>query len=389
MTHMIDRTLFQRLKTSAASALLLGPRQVGKSTLMRALKPLYSINLMEENLFLRYTKEPQILIREVRALKKTGLIVIDEVQRVPKLLNQIQVLIDEKKGFRFLLSGSSARKLKWGHANLLPGRIIVEHLNPLSFWELGAGFSLEKALKIGTLPGIYLNANDAGPLLESYGQTYLREEIQAEALTQNLGAYARFLDVAAEMSGQWINYSKLSSDAEIPKETLRRFYGLLEDTLIVRRIPPFRPQKNHRRVQQREKFIFFDLGVRNALLGLHQSKASPAERGVLFEQWMGLQILQFASDDRRLWKISSFRTDTSAEVDWIIETPRHLYAVECKSGKNVSIGDFKAMEIFEGFASKPVQKIVVFCGETAQRFSVNAAAYPFKIFLSDVLPAWQ
>lgn len=386
---MLTRTLFARLKKSSSSLLLLGPRQVGKSTLMEAFKPILSINLMQEDFFLRYTKDPQILIREVHALKKPGLIVIDEVQRVPRLLNQIQVLIDEKKGFRFLLSGSSARKLRRGHANLLPGRIIVEHLHPFSFWELGEKFSIEKALRTGTLPGIYLNPGEGELLLQSYGQTYLREEIQAEALTQNLGAYARFLDIAAEMSGQWINYSKLSNDAEIPKETLRRFYGLLEDTLIVHRIPPFRPKKKHRRVQQREKFVFFDLGVRNGLLGLHQSKAAPAERGGLFEQWLGLQILQFASDNRRPWKISSFRTDTGVEVDWVIETPEKIYAMECKLGKNVSAGDFKAMEVFEGFASKPVQKAVVYGGEVVQKFSERASAWPFEIFLSEIIPSWK
>ncbi len=386
---MIDRNLLRTLQKSSSSVLLLGPRQVGKSTLMKVLKPIYSINLMEENLFLSYAKDPALILREIRALEKPGLVVIDEVQRVPKLLNQVQVLIDEKKGFRFLLSGSSARKLKRGHANLLPGRVRVEHLYPLSFRELGAKFSLEKALRIGTLPGIYLNSRDGEALLESYGQTYLREEIWAEALTQNLGAYARFLDVAAEMSGQWVNYSKVSGDSEIPKETLRRFYGLLEDTLIVHRIPSFRPKKKSRRVQQREKFLFFDLGVRNALLGLHQSKASPTERGSLFEQWIGLQILQFASEEHKPWKLSSFRTDVGLEVDWIVEAPKKIYAVECKSGKNVSAGDFKAMEVFETFALKPVEKIVVYGGQTSQKYSSNAAIYPFEIFLSKMMPMWQ
>jgi len=381
------RSILSRLQKTTSSLLLLGPRQVGKSTLIQALRPTLSINLMDEALFLRYTKAPDLLIREIQALKKSALIAIDEVQRVPRLLNQIQLLIDGKKGHQFLLSGSSAMKLKRGHANLLPGRIIVENMGPLSFWELKEKFSLEKALRIGTLPGIYLNPKEALPLLESYGQTYLREEIQAEAVTRSLGAYARFLDAAAEASGQWINYSKFSSDAEIPKETLRRFFGILEDTLIVHRIPPFRPKKNLRRVNQREKFVFFDLGVRNVLLGLHQSKFSLAESGFLFEQWIYLQLIAYSQSFRKLWKISSFRLDSGAEVDWILETPHKIYGIECKFGKNVSMGDFKAMEAFGKFVSKPFQKVVVYRGASIQKFSENAFAYPYEKFLSDVVPS--
>lgn len=385
---MLARMLQPRLKTSPKSTLLLGPRQVGKSTLMRSLHPAKIINLMDEQLYLTYAKDPGRLKREVLAFSKPSFIAIDEIQRVPALLNVIQALLDEGCRHRFFLTGSSARKLKRGHANLLPGRILIEHLDPLSFWELKAKFDLGKALRIGTLPGIYLESEQtAAELLESYGQIYLREEIQAEALTRNLGSYARFLDVAAEASGRWINYSKLASDSEIPKETLRRFYTLLEDTLVVYRVQAFRPKVSKRRVSQRERFVFFDLGVRNALLGIHRSPLSPLESGGLFEQWIFLQITAFNHARKKGWRISSFRTDTGAEVDWILDTGSKLVAIECKYGKNVSEHDLSGLRIFDKFTSGAIIKYVIYTGGSRQKFSESEMALPYEDFFLKILPS--
>ncbi|OGW81277.1 MAG: hypothetical protein A3G33_06790 [Omnitrophica bacterium RIFCSPLOWO2_12_FULL_44_17] len=386
--HMLDRILSKRLQASPKSVLLLGPRQVGKSTLMRSLHPMRIINLMDESLYLSYMKDPARLHREIAAITKPSLIAIDEIQRVPALLNSIQVLLDEGCKHRFLLTGSSARKLKRGHANLLPGRILIEHLAPLAYWELGERFDLEKALRIGTLPGVYLEAGETGEaLLESYGQIYLREEIQYEALTQNLGAYARFLDMAAEASGRWINYSKLASDSEIPKETLRRFYALLEDTLVVHRVQAFRPKVSKRRVSQRERFVFFDPGVRNALLGIHRGHLSPMEKGNLFEQWIFLQLMAFNDINKKGWRISSFRTDTGAEVDWILDTGSRLLAIECKSGKNVAEHDLNGLRVFDRFAHRQAEKYVIYTGRSVQKFSKSETAIPYGDFLTSVLPS--
>jgi len=385
---MLDRTLFARLKNSTKSILLLGPRQVGKSTLVQSLAPSKLINLMDENLYVSYLKEPARLKRELAGLQRPSLVAIDEIQRVPALLNMIQLLLDEGSKHRFLLTGSSARKLKRGHANLLPGRILMEHLDPLSFWELGEKFDLEKAILLGTLPGVYLEETQtASEILESYERIYLREEIQAEALTRNLGSYGRFLDLAAEASGQWINYSKISSDSEIPKETLRRFYSLLEDTLVAFRVEAFRPKISKRRVSQRERFVFFDLGVRNALLGIHKGTLSPIEKGSLFEQWIFLQMMTFNHANKKGWRISSFRTDTGAEVDWILDTGKRLIAVECKWGKNVSAHDWAGLKTFDQYATRPVKKYVVYTGSSVQQFTKVEIAVPYREFLADILPS--
>lgn len=385
MTYVIDRRIRPRLESSSKHILLLGPRQVGKSTLVRSLGPDRVINLMDESLHLAYSKDPGRFKREMLSLSKPSLIVLDEIQRVPALLNMVQALLDEGSRHRFILTGSSARKLKRGGANLLPGRIVLEYLDPLSFWELGSRFDLEKVLKIGSLPGVYLDEKHGAEILSTYGQVYLREEIQAEALTQKLGSYARFLDLAAEASGDWMNYSKIASDSEIPKETIRRFFALLEDTLVAFRIPPFRPKKRRRRVSQRDRMIFFDGGVRNALLGIHRSELSPTEKGKLFEQWLLRQMIYYIHTEKKDWNISSYRTEGGAEVDIILETGTCLLAIECKWGKNVSENQMKGLRSFEEVAHKPVKKYLVSTGGTRQRFSKAETALPYQEFLEEVI----
>lgn len=381
MNYMLGRIITKRINTSNNNILLLGARQVGKTTLLRSLDLRATINLADESLFLSYAKDPSRLVREVRALKGGGLIAIDEVQRVPKLLNSVQVLIDEGAPFRFVLTGSSARKLKRGQANLLPGRIILEYLDPLLATEVGAPFDFDRAMRVGCLPGIYLNRESGEEVLGTYSHIYLREEIQAEALTREIGSYSRFLDIAAECSGQWINYSKLSNDSEIPKETIRRFFTILEDTLIAFRIPPFRPKHSNRRVSQRDRFILFDLGVRNAILGIHKNPPAPSERGALFEQFVILQCLYFDRAHRKGWRISSYRTDAGAEVDAVIDVGDGLVAIECKAGRHVRESELTGLASFEEIAHKPVRKYVVYGGETRQAFSKDVFAVPLEEFL--------
>lgn len=383
---MIDRLITPRLQKTRKNILLLGARQVGKSTLVRSLKPDKIINLADESLFLAYSRDAALFKREIAALNTPALVVIDEVQRVPSLLNSLQAILDEGTAHRFILTGSSARKLKRGGANLLPGRILLEHLDPLSIWELKEKLNLERALQTGTLPGVYLDPAAGADILGTYATVYLREEIQIEAATKNIGDYARFLDAAAEASGDWINYSKIATDSEIPKETIRRFFTLLEDTLIAFRIPAFRAKTSKRRISQRDRFIFFDVGVRNALLGIHKHAPSPMERGKLFEQWIILQCFYFIRSYQKEWKISAYRTDAGAEVDLILDTGQRLIAVECKYGKNISEADMSGLRSFETIAHKPVKKYVVYGGETRQKFSKGELAVPYREFLLEIIP---
>jgi predicted AAA+ superfamily ATPase len=385
---MLDRALGSRLRASRTSTLLLGPRQVGKSTLCRSLHPDRIIDLADEGQFLGYAKDPGRMREELAAMHGRTLVLIDEVQRVPSLLNTVQTILDDPdQDVRFLLTGSSARKLKRGQANLLPGRIILEHLDPLLWFELGDAFDLSRALQVGMLPGIYLGGEESIPILETYVEVYLREEIRAEALTKNVGGYARFLDVAAVTSGQWLNYSKIASDSEIPKETIRRFVSILEDTLLLFRLPAFRPRtRTTRRVSQRDRFLLFDVGVRNALLSLHRKPVTPDQLGPTFEHWLSLQVLHLDRALRKGWTISSYRTEAGAEVDLVIERGDDIVGLEIKASKNAGRSDARGLLSLEEMIGKvkPLRKRIAYLGTTRRRLDNGTEAIPFLEALEEL-----
>jgi len=380
MTYVRARWVAERIAKSRTSVLLLGPRQVGKSTLCRTLQPILYVDLADEREFLSFAKDPARLRREVASVATPALVVIDEVQRVPSLLNTVQSLVDRApRGLRFILTGSSARKLRRGGANLLPGRIILEYLDPLSALEVGSDFDLDRGLQLGMLPGIYLGDDEAAEILGTYAEVYLREEIQAEGVARDIGSYARFLDVMAIASGQWLNYTKLSSDTEIPKETIRRFVQLLDDTLLAFRLPAFVPRvATSRRVLQRERVFLFDVGVRNALLGLHRRPLSPDQVGPVFEQWVILQILYLNRALRKGWRFSSYRSEGGAEVDLVIEAERELIGIEVKAGRNVSPLDTRGLMSLGELVGRrrPFKKWILYRGERRQRFDNGVEAWP-------------
>lgn len=389
---MIKRFIKKGLSGSKKSALLLGPRQVGKSTLVKSLEPDLLIQLADETVYLSHLKDPGLLKRQVAALEGSEiLIAVDEVQRIPSLLNTIQSLIDDNKNFRFVLSGSSARKLKKGHANLLPGRVISYELFPVSFWECLESqlpIDLENQLVMGSLPEVVVDKEEGLEILRSYTEIYLKEEIQAEALTRDLASYARFLDIAAELSGQYINYSKLASDSEINKETIRRFFQILEDTLLIHRLPAFTETKGSRKVRQSDKFLFFDLGVRNSVLKKLQSNFTATELGPLFEQWVMLQVMIYSRYNRKDWRLFCFRDELDNEVDLIIETDSCLHAIEIKYQKKFRPDFTKGLFEFKKMSrlKKQVKSYVVYIGDSIQKTESDVQVIPYDNFLREILP---
>lgn len=385
---MLDRLVGSRLARSRTSALLIGPRQVGKSTLCDHLRPIRTVNLADETEFLRYVKDPSVLRAELRAAREGGLVVVDEIQRAPALLNVVQVILDEPGSrFRFLLTGSSARKLRRGGANLLPGRVVLEYLDPLTVHEIPRPFDLRRALQVGMLPGIFLGGDEAVDVLGSYADVYLREEIRAEALTKNLGGYARFLDVAAIVSGQWLNYSKIASDTEIPKETIRRFVGILEDTLLLFRVPSFQPKRRiSRRVSQRDRAVLFDIGVRNALLSLHRRPMTPDQVGPAFEQWYLLQAIYLNRALKKGWTLSSYRTEAGAEVDLVIERDDDIVGVEIKASRRVSPSDTRGLFSLGETIGRYTrfEKRVAYWGETALTLDNGVRVAPYLDLLDEI-----
>ncbi len=383
---MLKRILYSKLlqeQKRGKSLLLLGPRQVGKSTILSLLHPDLIINLADEANFRSYLSDPALIRRQVSSLRSKSTILIDEVQRIPSILNSVQALIDERRERVFLLTGSSARKLKGGKANLLPGRMFIHRLFPMTYWELGSQFDLDRALTVGMLPEIYLNDYGAD-LISGYIDTYLREEIQAEALARNMGSYSRFLDLAAEVSGTIVNYSQLASDSEIPKETLRRYYDILTDTLIVYRMRGFTDIKGNRKALQREKILFFDLGVKNAILKQHRNIFTDTQKGFLFEQWFILQMLAYSSYFEPDWQFFYYRDDLQQEVDLVIDTGRLVLALEIKYSRKIQASQLSSLRVFKHYAKKPVKAFIIFRGDHEENFG-DIRAIPYQTFLKRLL----
>jgi predicted AAA+ superfamily ATPase len=339
---VIARTLATRLRAAKKSALLLGPRQTGKSTLVAELAPLVARN-------------------------RPATVFLDEVQRLPSLLNSLQALLDGAGNrLMFYLSGSSARKLRRGGANLLPGRIHTYHLGPLTCGELEYTLDTRQALGTGTLPGILTESDrhEREKTLRSYAATYLKEEVQAESLTRNLEGFARFLGIAAQWAGHHLDVSKLAQAAQVPRQSAVRYFEILEDTLIVLRAEPFTKSLS-RRLVQHPKFFFFDVGVRNGLLGNFEVSADRI--GALFEQLVFSQLVAGAAARDVDIRVSSYRTEHGAEVDFIVEIGRDVWALELKASRNVSSGDLRGLRSFAAMHGKMCQPLVLFLGDHARR----------------------
>lgn len=342
---MVTRLIAGHLAKSKKSVLLLGPRQVGKSTLVRGLRPDLSVNLAYEQDFIIHSTQPEELGRLI-LIERAKTVFVDEVQRIPRILNTIQHLIDEKRDLKFYLTGSSARKLKRGGANLLPGRVFNFKLGPFAAAELSYEIDTQRALSLGTLPEPYLESKDrdAQRLLRSYAANYLQEEIKAEALTRNLEAFARFLNEAILSAGQFLDHTKLAKKIRISRHAVPRYFEILEDTLIGHRVFPFGPLSESCDLIRHPKFYVFDNGVYNGVL---QNFTPSADRiGVLSEQLIFNQLMHSAWCRERDIKISTFRTRSGVEVDFVVELGAGPAAIEVKSTDSVSTEDCEGLSYF-------------------------------------------
>lgn len=327
------------------SFFLFGPRLTGKSTLLRqsfAGDDVLFLDLLHPSVHQRYLAEPGAFLREIEAAKgKYKRVVLDEIQRVPALLDVVHHLMESSLGrhLQFIMSGSSARKLKRSKANLLGGRAWSLELFPLTHEELGADFVLEKALAFGTLPRIYAAQEpEVEEGLRAYVETYLTEEIKAEALTRNLGAFIRFLPMAAAESGHTVNASNIGREIGVSYKTVQEYFQILEDTLLGFWLEPF-AKTVRRRMAKQPKFYFFDNGVLRALkktLKVPLERSSP-EFGDLFENFFINEARRLNSYHRLDLTLSFYRTDAGAEVDLIVQRPgKSWLAMEIKSTERPS-----------------------------------------------------
>lgn len=383
---MLERLLLPRLKATPRSVLLLGPRQVGKSTLLAELKPDLVLNLADPGVHRRFLARPEQLLEVLAAAPaSTRLVFIDEVQKAPALLDALQVVLDSQpKRFRFLLSGSSARKLKRGQANLLPGRVVVYAMHPLLERELGARFEFDRALAHGTLPATWMedDPDRRAELLRSYADVYLREEVQAEALVRDLGGYARMLDFVAAASGTTVNVNALCRAAEIQHETARRYLDVLEETLVMFRIPAWSGSDRASLVAH-PKLYLFDIGVRNALLRRPLDRPLEDERGLLLEHFVGQELYRRTGT---LWpeaRLFHYRTKHGAEVDFVLEVGRDLWGIEVKSTR-VASADMLTGLTSLGDRSKRVKRKILVCMADQRARIGDVEVIPIREFLAEL-----
>ncbi len=343
---MINRIIKQKLVRTRKSTLLLGPRQVGKSTMMETIEVDISINLADELTFLNHSSNPQLLLELIEANNATT-IFIDEIQRAPKMLNSIQAIVDKNKNKKFYLTGSSARKLKSGGANLLPGRLVNFYLGPFVASEFNYKLETKTNLEFGSLPEIYLlNDNEERKrILKSYSANYIKEEIKAEALVRNLDSFARFFNECTKNVSQFIDYSKLANHSKISRHSIPRYFEILEDTLIAERIFPLDLQYHDLDLVKHPRFFFFDNGVYNGLLG--NFIASSDRIGLLAEQLVFSQLKHSAWAKEKDITIYSFRTRQGIEVDFVVKIEETLYAIEVKNSENLISEDFSGLDFFK------------------------------------------
>ncbi len=360
-----------------------GPRQTGKSNLLKALFPQamrYDLLLSTE--YQRLLREPN-LIREqclaagLDANSQLDPIIIDEIQKIPTLLDEVHWLM-ENRGLRFILCGSSARKVKRGHANLLGGRAVRYELYPLPFPEI-PDFSLTKALNSGLIPRHYDSAKPER-LIQSYVGDYLKEEIVAEALTRNIPAFSRFLEVAALTNGQILNYTNIARECGITSPTVKEYFQILEDTLIGRQLPAFRKTKKRRLVTS-PKFYFFDLSPVIHLSRRGEVVPGSELFGRAFEHFMWMEIVAHSSYSELFYPITYWRTSSGFEVDFVLGD--NEISIEVKSTDSANTTHLKGLRRFR--EEYPVRRsILVSLDPKPRKTEDQIEILPWQMFLEQL-----
>jgi predicted AAA+ superfamily ATPase len=331
---MIRRIIqFDNLLTHR-SIFLFGPRQVGKSTFLKAQYPEAKFyNLLQADTFKELTARPELIRRSLT--EEDNLIVIDEIQKLPSLLDEVQGMMTDRPSLRFILTGSSARKLKRGGANLLAGRALLQRLHPLVYPEIRE-IDLLQRINRGNLPAI-LNSPVYSEDLTSYVGTYLKEEIAEEGLSRGIEDFSRFLEVAALTNGKQINYTEVGSDTGVPPRTIREYYQILEDTYLGWTLPAFQKTVKRKPVST-GKFYFFDLGVVNSLLKRGQIQFASELYGEALEHLIFLELKAFLDYSRYNVELTYWRSLSQLEVDFVLGD---VIGIEVKSKSRVAKRDYK------------------------------------------------
>lgn len=363
------------------SFFLLGPRSTGKSFLINKELGDSAIvfNLLRSDIYLKLSASPweleSLIDAQIITHKKTKYIVIDEIQKTPQLLDEVHRLIEEKK-YRFLLTGSSARKLKRNHANLLAGRAWTAHLYPLSYSEI-PNFDLEKYLRFGGLPAIY-SSTDPAEELHAYVQTYLYEEIQSEGLVRKLPQFSRFLMTAALSNGQMLNFNQVANDTGVSASTIREYYSILEDTLLGFMLTPWTKSKKRKAIST-AKFYLFDTGVCHTLAQTKTLDRNSDLYGRSFEHWIGLELTAFLSYKRLHTPLHYWCTTHKQEVDFLIDDE---IAIEVKASKRITPSDLKNLKLLQ--EEQIIKKCYLISQDTIESKQGNIHCMHWETFMEQL-----
>lgn len=368
------------------SFFLFGCRGTGKSTWLQHVFPhAHHVSLLNEGLYLSFLADPELFASELRQLAKGTWVVVDEIQRLPQLLNEVHQAIESHK-LKFVLCGSSARKLKKSGVNLLGGRAVSRSLFPYLAQELGSNFNLDKALHVGTLPVIWESLEPVEQL-EGYTQMYLKEEIQAEALVRNLPGFVRFLPVAALSHGQAINATNIARDASVARTTVEGYLDILEDTLVAFRLPGYEARL---RVKERKlpKLYWNDAGIVNGILKQRQPPTGDL-RGRLFEGLVGVTLrasMRYNSDFADEMYYWSPGEAAHTEVDFLLKRGNEFIAIEVKSGPKPRSDWFRGLEAIRDL-NGVLRRIVVCPAGRPLRTESGAEVLPFAAFTEELQKA--
>ena len=374
----IKRALDIQKHLQQKSVLLLGPRRTGKSSFIKQqIKPDLYFNLLETETFSRFAYDSGLLKGLIK--KDQHLICIDEIQKLPNLMNEVHSLIETDKKLRFILTGSSAKNLKKTHTSLMAGRARQIHFLPFNYHEIkDYNFDLTKFLLYGGLPDAYLST-DPWEELKDYAGIYLTEEIQASAYVRKIENYARFLEFAALSSGQLLNYESLANDAFIPARTIKDYYQLLEETLIGYNLKPFR-KKGSRKEVSTNKFYFFDTGVLNAFIKRKKLVEKTVEFGQLFEHFIFLELKSYQLLNRADWDLEFWRTHRKDEVDFILGKGEVI--IEVKSGSSLKTEHFLGLKKFK--AEHGCKRSILIYQGNEKKTIEGVEVYPWTLFLEEL-----
>ena len=378
--EMIDRVLNIELPPRQ-SAFLWGATKTGKSTYLKKNFPDSLVfDFLKSDLFIEISKNSSLLREQLLAQSEavTGHpVILDEVQKVPQILDEVHWLI-ENKGFQFILCGSSARKLKRGQANLLGGRAWRYEMLPLTTVEIG-GVDLLRALNHGLIPAHYLQ-NNYKKSLRAYVRDYLKEEVFNEGLTRNIPAFSRFFDAMGYSHGELTNYSNIARECGVDSKTVKEYYQILVDTLLGTMVEPFKKRKNRQTISKASKFYLFDVGIAGVITHreIHEEKGELF--GKAFEHFILMEMVAHSSYSELEYEIDFWRTKSGMEVDFILG--KGEVAVEIKGSSRVDNRDLKSLSAFiEEYSPR---KGFVVCNEKAKRVHGNVIVIPWRMFLDDL-----